>query len=157
MSLIRPYISGYPKGAHGRFEGRLPGRRTPNRFHRSIHQFLGSLCSWTRLGDWDSVRTTQCYTRVWMNIHSLLSKGSVRTPTLRRGKNFVSRPHIRNPAPWSFSFETRPSSRITGGGKNGNPTYSNPTTCRCHLDIQLPSFVGPRDVEVLRYCQIKLG
>ena len=38
-----------------------------------------------------------------------------------------------------------------GGGKDGEPTYSNPATCRCHLDARLPSFAGPHNAEVPGY------
>jgi len=37
-----------------------------------------------------------------------------------------------------------------GCGKDGSPMYLD-------LNIQFPGFVGPRDVEVLRYWAINLG
>ena len=98
----------------------------------------------------------QGYDGVSTNIQFLLRELSGPRP-LRRGKDFVSKPHIWNPAPWPFSFETQSSSQITGGGKDGNLTYFNPTTCWCHLDAWSSSSVGPHDVEVPRYRAINLG
>ena len=35
--------------------------------------------------------------------------------------------------------------------EDGNPTYLNPTTCRCHLDTWFSGFIYVHGAEVLRY------
>jgi len=62
---------------------------------------------------------------------------------LRQGVDIVSKPRIGR------LLETQPTFQTAGGGKGGNRTYSNPTTCWCHLDTKFSGFVGAHDVEVL--------
>ena len=51
----------------------------------------------------------------------------------------------------AVSLETWPTFQTMGCGKDGNPMCFNPITCWCNLDVRFPSFVGPHDVEVLKY------
>jgi hypothetical protein len=63
----------------------------------------------------------------------------------------IPKPHICNRGALAVSFETQPTFRTTGDGKDGNPTYFDPTTRRRRLDAWFSGFVNVRDVGVLIY------
>ena len=68
-----------------------------------------------------------------------------------RGVDIVSKPRIWDDGASAVSFETQPTFQTVGGGKDGNPTYFNPTTYWCYPDTRFSSLVRIYDVEVLGY------
>lgn len=75
--------------------------------------------------------------------------GGLPVPTLRKlsgpqllhlGKDFVSKPHIWNPAPWPSLFKTQPSSQITGAGRTATaPLQHHHTPVSPQHSLSLPA------------------
>ena len=120
-----------PKGSPWALRGSFARTTNAEQIPPFYSGVLGSLCSWTRLGDCDSVRTTQCYTRVCMNIHSLLSRGSS-GPRRCVGARILSpdrTSEIRRLGPFRSKLDHPP--ELLGAGRTATP----PTPTPLHVGV----------------------